>query len=138
MARVEVCMTYTCLFSCRYVISAGDVYNFHFIKKEKVMAIQDAGGTRFAVPLNTEIQFGLVYDPVGDMKGAVKGYSFKTIGELAEYPSRPNIVRATRRWEASDPKSSVESDEILIIKNVGRTSMKKKPCVKVHSFLTRK
>ena len=122
----------------RSVISAGDIYNLHFIKKEKVISIQDAGGNHFPVPLNTAIQFGLVYDPVGDTKQAVKGYSFKTVRELVDYPTPPKIVRATRKFDSGDSKSSVESEEILIIKNVGRGTVKRKQWIKVHSLLTRK
>ena len=102
------------------------------------MSIKDAGGTLFTVPLNTEIQFGLLYDPVGDTKQAMKGYSFQTVGELADYPTPPKIVRVTRKFDSGDPKSSVELNEILIIKNVGHTTMMHRQCVKVHSLLTRK
>lgn len=102
------------------------------------MSIQDAGGTHYSVALNTAIQFGLVYDPVGDVKQAVKGYSFETVGELAEYPNPPRIVRATRKFETGDSKSSIEADEILVIKNFGRTAVAKRHCIKVHSLLTRK
>lgn len=48
---------------CRFVISAGDIYNFHFVKNEKVVSIRDCGGTHFSIPLNSEIQFGLLYNP---------------------------------------------------------------------------
>lgn len=122
----------------RSIISAGDVYNFHFIKKEKVMSIQDAAGNSFSVPLNTAIQFGLVYDPANDLKQAVKGYSFKSIGDLVDYPVPPKVIRATRRYDTGDAKSSVESNEILIVKNIARTMISKKYSVKVHSTLTSK
>ena len=102
------------------------------------MSIQDAGGTRIALPINSAVQFGIVYNPVGDIKQASKGYSFKTIGELADYPHPPKIVKSTKKYSSGDPKSSVESNEILVIKTIGRTGVSRKQCVKVHSMLTRK
>ena len=120
------------------MISSGDVFNLHFIKKENVISIQDAGGTHFTVPLNTAIQFGLVYDPVGDTKQAKKGYSFETAGELADYHTPPKIIRVTRKFDSGDSKSSIEKNEILIIKSVGQATMMQRKCVKVHSLLTRK
>ena len=124
--------------TCRTIISTGDVYNFHFIKKEKMMSIQDAGGTRISLPINSAVQFGIVYNPAGDMKQAIKGYSFKTIGELADYPHPPRIIKSTKKFSSGDQKSSVESNEILVVKSVGRTGVSRKQCVKVYSMLTRK
>ena len=102
------------------------------------MSIQDAGGTHTSVPINTAVQFGIVYDPVGDIKQAAKGYSFKTIGELADYTNPPRIVKSTKKYSSGEQKSSIESDEILIVKSIGRTVVSRKYCVKVHSMLTRK
>ena len=121
----------------RFIISTGDVYNFHFIKNEKVMSIQDAGGTHFSIPLNSSIQFGILYSPVGNTAQAVKGYSFKTVGELAKYDIPPRIIRATQAFDVSDSKSSIEAEEILIVKKIGRTAIKRKHYVKVLSLHSR-
>ena len=102
------------------------------------MSIQDAGGTNFTVPLNTAIQFGLVYNPVGDTKQAMKGYSFETAGQLADYHIPPTIVRVTRKFDSGDSKSSIETNEILIIKNIGRATLMQRQCVMVRSLLTSK
>ena len=47
----------------RFVISSGDVYNFHFVKNEKMVCIHDSGGTKFSIPLNSAIGFGILYNP---------------------------------------------------------------------------
>ena len=125
-----------CIF--RFIISTGDVYNLHFIKNEKVMSIEDAGGVHFSTPINSDVQFGMLYNPVGDTAQAVKGYSFKTVGDLARYEIPPRIIRATQAVDVSDSKSSIETDEILIIKKVGRTAIKRKHYVKVLSLRSRK
>ena len=50
-------------FHYRFVISSGDVYNFHFVKTERVASIRDCGGSRFSIPLNSAIEFGALYNP---------------------------------------------------------------------------
>ena len=45
------------------MISSGDVYNFHFVKNEKIASIKDCGGSSFSIPLNSAIQFGVLYNP---------------------------------------------------------------------------
>lgn len=50
-------------FAFRFIISSGDVYNFHFVKNEKTVSIRDCGGTNFSIPLNSAIEFGLLYNP---------------------------------------------------------------------------
>lgn len=103
-----------------------------------MISVKDAGGTHFSIPLNSAIQFGLLYNPVGDTAQAVKGYSFKTVGDLAKYETPPRIIRATQAFDVSDSKSSIEAEEILIIKKVGRTAIKRKHYIKVISLHSRK
>ena len=102
------------------------------------MSIEDAGGAHFSTPINSDIQFGLLYNPVGDTVQAVKGYSFKTVGELAKYDIPPRVIRATRSYNVSDPKSSIEAEEILIVKKIGRTAIKRKHYIRVLSLRSRK
>ena len=45
------------------MISAGDVYNFHFVKNERVISVKDCGNIHFSIPFNSEIKFGLLYNP---------------------------------------------------------------------------
>ncbi len=66
----------------RFVISTGDVYNLHFLKKVKVASISDAGGVHFSVPLNSSVKFGVLYNPENDFHKSVQGYSFETVAAL--------------------------------------------------------
>lgn len=102
------------------------------------MSIEDAGGAHLSIPLNSAIQFGLLYNPVGDTAQAVKGYSFQTAADLAKYEIPPRIIRATQAFDSSDQKSSIENEEILIIKKIGRTAIKRKHFIKVFSLRSRK
>lgn len=66
----------------RFIISTGDVYNFHFLKKVKVASIADAGGVHFSVPLNSSVKFGMLYNPDNDFRKSIQGYSFETVAAL--------------------------------------------------------
>ena len=122
---------------CRSVISTGDMYNFHFIKNEILVSLQE-GGNLFSLPLSSSIQFGLLYNPKGDtLIQALRGYSYRTIGDLMECSIPPRVVRATKTSTGGKPTSSVNSDEILIITKFGCLSKWQPPYVKAFSLHTR-
>ena len=122
----------------RSVISSGDVYNFHFIRNTKTMSIQDSCGTRYSIPFNSSITFGLVYNPFNEPFHAVRHYSFTTVGEIMTCKHPPPIFRATREFSTRDTKSSIAKEEIFILKKVCRSGKKKKQHIRVHSLKTGK
>ena len=106
----------------RSVISAGDLYNFHFIKNETVLSIEDEGGKSFSIPLNSSVKFGIVHVSRSSDKAASLGpLTYKTIGNLASCCAPPFVVRALQSFSSSGTASSVEAEEVLIIKEVIRT-----------------
>ena len=122
----------------RSVISTGDVYNLHFIKNETVMSIQDESRNPFSIPLNSSLQFGLLYDPDGDTMKAIRGYSYRTIGDLATCNVAPRVIRARQTFNSAEPTSSVEAEEILIVKKFGCLATNQKLFVQAFSVCTRK
>ena len=124
----------------RSVISAGDLYNFHFIKNETVLSIEDEGGKSFSIPLNSSVKFGIVHVSRSSDKAASLGpHTYKTIGNLASCCAPPFVVRALQSFSSSGSgtASSVEAEEVLIIKEVIRTPYHKL-YVKAFSLHTRK
>lgn len=121
----------------RDVISSGDVYNFHFVKNEKVITIQDQGGNPYFIPLNSSVQFGLLYNPNSNLNEALKGFTFQSVPEIIAQKSPPQVLCVVDGHQGSHPKSSVEENEKLIVKKVGKTTMKRKPFVKVFSLKTK-
>ena len=119
----------------RCVISAGDVYNLHFIKRTRVVSMRDSGNAEYTIPLNSAIEFGPLYDPNHDFKEAIDGYMFDTVAEiLALKGSLPKLLRVTRSHQGSDQKSSVREGELLIVRKASRTgALKRKPVLKVFS-----
>ncbi|XP_064395371.1 uncharacterized protein LOC135342551 isoform X2 [Halichondria panicea] len=115
----------------RFIISTGDVYNFHFLKKVKVASIADAGGVHFSVPLNSSVKFGMLYNPDNDFRKSIQGYSFETVAALTVAKVCPKLVLSKTECLCTDPKSSVEANELLLITKVGKTALKRRPFIKV-------
>ena len=118
------------------MISSGEIYNFHFIRNEKTMCIEDSRGAHFSVPFNSAISFGLIYNPFNEPIHAVRQYSFTSAGEIITSKCPPRIIRATKEFKGRDSKSSVFKDEILIVKRINQNRKKRKEYIRVQSLLT--
>ena len=69
-----------------------------------------------SVPLNSSLKFGILHDSQSGNKAASLGaLTYKTIGNLA-LCCIP--VRALQNFRSSETTSSVEAEEVLIIKEV--------------------
>ena len=133
----HLCRILLYLIVYRSVISAGDVYNFHFIKNETVLSIEDEGGKVFSIPLNSSLKFGILHDSQSGEAASLEPLTYKTIGNLASCCIPPFVVRALQNFSSSKTTSSVEAEEVLIIKEVIRTPYNKL-YVKAFSLHTRK
>lgn len=100
------------------------MYNFHFIKNETVLSIVDEGGKSFSIPLNSSVKFGICIVHVSrssDKAASLGALTYKTIGDLASCCIPPFVVRALQSFSSSETASTVEAEEVLIIKEVIRT-----------------
>lgn len=79
----------------------------------------------------------LVFPSSNDFDAARAGYTFKAVSDLASAKSCPRILCATQTHVASDSKSSVHVDEILIVKKMSKTQIMKKRVLKVFSLVTK-
>lgn len=101
-------------------ISQNEHLNLHFIKHTKVITLRDCkeGKNTFSVPLNSAVDFALLYDPYRDEEQALQGYCFETVAELMALKSLPRVVRATKSYEGRTLETSVRADELLIVKGI--------------------
>ena len=87
-----------------------------------MLSIEDEGGKSFSIPLNSSVKFGIVHVSRSSDKAASLGaLTYKTIGNLASCCTPPFVVRALQSFSSSGTASSVEAEEVLIIKEVIRT-----------------
>ena len=122
--------------SSRLTISTSDTYNIHFIKHTKVVAIKDAHDTPYSIPLNSAIEFGMVYDPNNNHSEAVNGLTFTKLSEIIAFPTPPKVFCALKAFRGEDEKSTLYDNEILVVKQVLKSRFKSKRALKVYSLLT--
>ena len=103
----------------RTSISEGDTFSIHFFKQTKVVHIQDSNGYQYVVPLNSALQFGIVYKLPKDFKVASNAtYHFKSVAEIIQLKVLPKALRATKSYRGSAPENSVEENDLLIVQEV--------------------
>lgn len=122
----------------RLTISTGDVYNIHFVKHTRVMLFRDHHETPYSIPLNSAIEFGLLYEPKEGRKPTDVdiGVVFTSVGDLLAQPEVPKVVAVVKTWQSDDGKISLLTNEVLIIKSVQRSVFAKKG-VRVISVTTK-
>lgn len=102
--------------SDRTSVSEGDTFNIHFIKNTKVICMVDGGGGEFKIALNSGIEFGILFDPNDKRDEAVSGYVYEKVSDLLQVKVLPKVVRASVAWHGGGPESTVEKNELLILK----------------------
>lgn len=99
--------------------SEGDRLNFHFVKQVSVAIVETCFGSSVKIPLNSALQFSLLYNPNNNLKEASLGYMFKSVKELlAKKDQMPKVVCVTKQHSSSNATHSVEKGEILILDEV--------------------
>jgi len=107
------------------------------MKHTKVIVIKDAHNTPYSIPLNSAIEFGLVYDPNDNRSEAINGLAFVKISEITAAHTPPKVFCALKAFRGEDEKSSVYDNEVLIVKQVLKPRFKGKRALKVYSLLTK-
>lgn len=102
----------------RTSISDGDMFNIHFFKQTKVVKISDSNKYSYTIPLNSSLEFGMIYSLPPGFKQSNPKYHFKTVGEVLQLKTLPKVMRATASYKGSGPESSVEQNDLLVLKEV--------------------
>ena len=104
-------------------ISSGDYYNVHFVKHQEVVSMSDKLGFSYTIPLNSSFKFGLVYSSDAAHHDT---HIYERVADLLALSPLPRVVCPTRDVAASDERSAIAVDEILIVKRVIRPKLRKK------------
>ena len=99
-------------------ISEGERFIANFLKRSKVLSVEDENGELYSIPFNTSFQFALLHDPNLNKKEAMTGFVFKTAGDLMICRSLPKVIRARKSFRGVSPESSVLAKELLYVKEV--------------------
>ena len=115
---VKVCNGF-CSSATDLSISQNEIFNLHFVKHTKVVVMKDSEGREeYSVPVNSSVPFGIVYNPVKNEKQALDGFHFETVGDILRMKPLPTVIYATKAYHSNSLETSVEANEILLIKGV--------------------
>lgn len=107
-------------------ISSGDIFNIHFLKSTKVVHLTTQDSVQhgaFVVPLNSAVRFALLYNPKHIHDQARRGFIFESASDIILQKSLPKIVLATKSYQGGSPSSSVEKNEVLVIRKVNKPTV---------------
>ena len=110
----------------RHSIATDDVYNVHFVKRTKVVVLEDRRGVTFNVPLNSAVQFAPLFHSSNDSKEATQGLSFEKVSDVMTHKPLPRVIRAMKSHVRVDPKATIEQSELFIVQKVVPVGMRKK------------
>ena len=106
-----------------------DLYDIHFVKRQKVVTIEDTQGTVYSVPLASTLQFGLVFTQQENMDGT----TFHKASDIMALEVLPKVVCAMKAFRGKNEESSVKRNEILKIQSI---EVREKKVLKVFSIRT--
>ena len=115
-------------------IYEGDRFNVHFVKYTKIVTVEYDNGSRYHVPLNSAVQFGILYNPNNNLSDAMKGYRFETVADLLRMLIPPALVIARKAFQGSSAESSICANEVLLVKKVVSKRLGTKQQLKVFSL----
>lgn len=107
----------------RETFSEGDLLNILFLKQAKMVTLEyGSRGRKMKVPMNSALQFGILYNPEDNTSGAMMGYEFKSANQLMAQSPLPKLVCATESSGGSSDESSLSAGEILLLREVSYSS----------------
>ena len=93
------------------LLAQDDVYDIHFVRHRKTVALHSPSGAQYHVPINCTLKFGLVYEQ--------DRIIFPSINDIIEAETKPKVVCAQKTYIGSTPEKSVCTGEILAIGDAG-------------------
>ena len=107
-------------------ISSGDIFNIHFLRSTKVVHLTTQDSVQqgvFVVPVNSAVRFALLYNPKHLHDQARRGFIFESASDIILQKSLPKMVLATKSYQGGSPSSSVDKNEVLVIRKVNKPTV---------------
>eukprot|EP00731_Ephydatia_muelleri_P037551 Em0505g1a len=102
-------------------------------RRSTVTARSLSGGASFAIPLNSLIRFGLLYEP----KEEYNATTFATVGDILDALPMPKVVCAQKSYVGTTLDKTVTSGEVLAVLSIATTDHGCRS-LSVYSFLRKK
>lgn len=99
-------------------IREGELLNLHFMKSSQSVNVLAGENGQMVVPINSGIEFGVIYNIEGDYRKAYQGYQFETVSQMMSMSFLPKVVCTKSSYSTSSHESSVEANDILIVQDI--------------------
>lgn len=99
-------------------IYEGEQFYLHYQKNSQAVLISIGTQAQMMVPVNSGVEFGVIYNPEGDYNKAYQGYQFETVGQLLAARFPPSVVCVKRPFTAGSHESTIQINDVLLIKEV--------------------
>lgn len=119
------------------LLAMGGVCDVHFEHcRRTVTAHSLSGSASFAIPLNSSIRFGLLYEPK-ETNSATDGALFATVSDILDAQPMPKVICAQKTYVGSSLNKMVSAGEVLAVLSVSSSD---DGCryLSVYSFLRKK
>ncbi len=104
-------------------VKEGDIYNVHFLKNTEVVYLTARGGAQYTVPLNSAIEFGVLYNPTNNFQNAMQGFLFSSVSEIMTTGLVPPVMYAQQTCDTSSQDGSVQAGDVLIVHEVKKPKL---------------
>ena len=106
-------------------ITKETILDIYFIKSTSVAVLTSPKSKKYLLPLNSSTKFSPIYNPENNLDKALKGYSFKSIGQLLQASPRPAAISASTGYiyDGYDDIYSMNVDDIYVVKQSSSSDM---------------
>ena len=105
--RVEVLQGF---YGAMAELYTGEVYDVYFKKLTQFVVIEDVSGNKYNVPLNSSLQFGLMYDDHNPV--------YEKVSDLLALTDLPKVICSTNSYSSGKEESTIYANELLIVLGV--------------------
>ena len=103
-------------------LNEGEQLYLHYQKHSQAVLISIGQTAQMMVPVNSGVEFGVIYNPEGDYNKAYQGYQFETVGQLLASPVPPSVMCVKRPWSGGSQESTINTNDVLLIKEIVQRS----------------
>ena len=98
----------------------GELLSLNFFKETDCVEVQAGKKPKRSIPINSTLQFSVLYNPTDNVDEARKGTMFKSVGKLMSAKTLPRVVCVTGVPSSESACSLVAAGDVLTIKDTKR------------------
>lgn len=109
-------------------LNSGDTLEVHQVRELNIVHSITNDNKQCKIPLNSPVEFCLLYDPENNITKTIRGYVFQRAYDLICAAVRPKLVCARSTWEGKSKDGSrvvIDDREVMVVGGVEPPTKKK-------------